>query len=307
MKNHKRWSEVGELGFLSGMRFLFWVYRIGGHFAFKIVLQPALLYYFLSNRVARKSSLEFLHRVKQFTADDTMPEANWWNAYRHFNAFAVCSLDRLGAWANTKVLERVTFDTHPVLLDQLDSGRGAVLLGAHLGNMEILRSMSTKNPKIKLNILVHTHNADMFNRLLREVVGDSSVTLIEVSELSPATAIHLNDCIERGEFVAILADRVPISSVGRSREISFLGKDARFPDGPFILASLLKCPVYSVFCTRDGDGYDIRCQKLADRVKLPRRDRDRALTEYMKLYVEVLEGNVRRYPLQWFNFYPFWN
>ncbi len=302
----ERWSEMRELGFLSGMRFLFWVYRLGGYIAFKVVLQPVLLYYFLVNRTAREASRDFLQRL-YFSGDGSTPTASFYNSYRHFNAFARSSLDRLGVWANGSILDRISFPSRPLLLEQIEKGEGGILMGAHLGNMEICRGLSTRNPGLKLNILVHTHNADMFNRLLREVVGDDSISLIEVSELGPATAMHLSDRIARGEFVAVLADRVPVSSQGRSHGIAFLGAEAQFPDGPFILASLMKCPVYTLFCARVGDGYEIHCEKLADSVSLPRNNRDEALLGYMRCYVAVLEKNVRRYPLQWFNFYPFWD
>ena len=307
MQRGERWSEIGESGFLWGMRFLFWVYRAGGYLAFRVILQPVLVYYFLTHRLARRASMDYLQRLNRFCDGQIQPQATWWNAYRHFNAFAGSTLDRLGVWANTRILDRISFPSRPLLLGQIASGRGAVLMGAHLGNMEICRGLSTRNPDLKLNILVHTGNADMFNKLLREVVGETAITLIEVAELSPATAIRLRDCIERGEFVAILADRLPPGGGARSRPIRFLGDEAEFPDGPFVLASLLKCPVYTLFCTRAGDGYDIRCRKLADSIELPRRDRDRALATYMQQYVAALEENVCRYPLQWFNFYPFWD
>lgn len=302
-----RWSEIREVGFLSGMRFLFWAYRLGGFIAFRVVLQPVLIFYFLRNRVARAASLQYLARLNEYFQGTGLPKPGWWSAYRHFNAFSNSSMDRLAVWANSSILDRIHFPDRPVLLEQLKSGKGAILLGAHLGNMEVCRGLSARNPDLKLNILVHTQHADMFNRLLREVVGESAITLIEVSELSPATAIRLQECIARGEFVAILADRVPPGSTERCTSVPFLGQAANFPDGPFILAALLKCPVYTLFCTRSGKGYDIRCEAFADSIRLPRSNRKQALASYIKQYVGDLERNVRQYPLQWFNFYPFWD
>lgn len=303
----RRWSELGEVGFLSGMRFLLWVYRIGGFVLFRVILQPVLLYYFLTNGSARSASIQYLQKVRAHFGAGNAPAPNLWSAYRHFNAFANSSLDRLAVWANSRILDKISFPNRPLLLQQLASGRGAVLLGAHIGNMEICRGLSTRNAKLKLNILVHTHNADMFNRLLQEVVGENAITLIEVSELSPATAIHLQDCVERGEFVAILADRVPVQGNQRITEASFLGESAPFPDGPFILASLLKCPVYTLFCTRNGKGYDIHCEEFAEEIVLPRGGRKEALAHYIDRYARALEDRVRDNPLQWFNFYPFWD
>ena len=304
MTSGRSWSDIREVGFISGMRLLFLIYRYIGSWAFTIVLQPVVFYYFVTNRLARESSREFLQRVN---FGSHFGETSWWDVYLHLHSFAQSTVDKLGVWAGSDVLDQVNFANRQVLLDQLATGRGAVLLGAHLGNMEICRSLSRANTKVKLNILVHTRHADMFNKLLKELHVHHELELIEVSQLSPATAIRLLSCVERGEFIAILADRVPVTSRGRSQQIDFLGKRALFPEGPFILASLLKCPTYTLFCTRSKLGYDIQCEKFSDKIILPRINRERALREYIGRFATVLEENVRRSPLQWFNFYPFWD
>ncbi len=306
MGRAERWSEIGEVGFLTGVRLLFGAYRIGGFRLFYILLQPVLLYYFLSNRVAREASLDYLRQLAAHWPDAASPTPGWRSAYRHFNAFAASALDRLAVWSNADILERIDFPNHELLRAQLATGRGALLLGSHLGNLELCRGLSLRNPELKLNILVHTRHAGMFNRMLQEVVGESAITLIEVSELNPATAIQLRQCIERGEFVAVLGDRVPHSASARCTPASFLGREANFPDGPFILASLLKCPVYTLFCVREGERYRIHSEKFADCVALPRADRQRALQPLVARFARTLEDMVQRYPLQWFNFFPFW-
>lgn len=300
----RHWSDIGELGFLAGMRLLFWLYRHLGSWLFTISLQPVVLYYFAINGVARAASREYLQRAGSAGAGVS---GTWREVYRHFLAFARSTVDKLGVWADSSRFTPVRFENRQLLLDQLATGGGGILLGAHLGNMEICRSFSRANKRLKLNILVHTQHANAFNKLLRELHQHSELELVEVSQLSPATAIRLSDCVERGEFVAIMADRVPVASRGRCRELEFLGKKALFPEGPFILASLLKCPVFTLFCTRGDTGYEIRCEKFADRVSLPRRGRDSALQQYMQRFVAILEENVRLEPLQWFNFYRFWD
>ncbi|MCB1691038.1 MAG: hypothetical protein KDI33_21255 [Halioglobus sp.] len=304
MPGNTEWAEIREVGFIAGMRFILWIYRNVGAWAIKFALQPVVFYYFITNGDARNSSLQFLHRVSLI--DDAVKPTRQ-DVYRHLYSFAQSTVDKLGVWANSDILSNVIFENRELLLEQLESKRGAVLLGAHLGNMEICRSLSRANTKLKLNILVHTRHADMFNRLLKELHVESELELIEVTQLSPATAIRLAECVERGEFVAILADRLPVASNTRSRRVAFLGAEASFPEGPFILASLLKCPVYTIFCTRSGEGYRIRCDRFSGQVQLPRNNRDAALEKYISRYAAVLEHNVLRSPYQWFNFYSFWD
>lgn len=306
MAESRHWSDIAEVGFVGGMRLLFWCYRHVGAWAFYLVLQPVVLYYFVTGGRARRASRDFLRRLRAHRPTAGTPRPGYLNSYRHFLSFSRATVDKLGVWAGGDILARVQFPGRPQLLELLDRGRGALLLGGHLGNMEICRSLSRLNHRLKLNVLVHTGHADRFNRLLREMDIDCELELIEVSELSPATAIRLSEAVARGEFVAVLADRVPVASRGRTRQVDFLGAPAPLPEGPFILASLLRCPVYTVFCTRSSGHYEVACEHFAEEVVLPRGDRDAALGRYMQQYARVLEEHAYRAPLQWFNFYPFW-
>lgn len=291
---------------MGGMRLLFWLYRHLGDGTFNLALQPVVLYYFLCHPAARRASHDYLARLRSASPPGSTPAPTWRNLYRHQLAFARAAIDKLAVWADGDLLQNVQFPDRPLLLEQLDSGRGAVLLGAHLGNMEVCRSLARFNRKLKLNVLVHTRNADMFNQLLRELELEATVELIEVSDITPGTAIRLAGCIERGELIAILADRVAVDSRSRSQQVEFLGQQASFPEGPFVLAALLKCPVYTVFCTRGDSGYQVSCELLTQRLQLPRQRRSEALREAIQQFARILEDNVRRTPLQWFNFYPFW-
>ena len=250
MAKQVRWSDLEEVGFVLGMRALFWLYRHRPGFL-KLALQPVILYYFVTSRMARESSLDYLRRLQRSGPDPRLPAPGWRNVYRHLSAFAQSILDKLGVWADPQRFVNIQFHSRQLLLDQLTSGRGAILLGAHLGNMEICHQLSQNNEKLKLNVLVHTRHAGMFNKLLGELNMHHELNLIEVSELSPATAIRLSECVARGEFIAILADRIPVASQGRSQTATSLGAEAHFPEGPFILAALLKCPTYTLFCARE--------------------------------------------------------
>lgn len=295
----ENWTSIQEVGFVGGMRFLFWLYRHVGRRLFSLALQPVALYYFLTNARARTASRQFLRMACGHKPTKRL-------VYRHFLSFARSIVDKLGVWSGADVFKGYSYDGREHLLAQLEKGEGAVLLGAHLGNMEVCRCLSRGTPGLKLKILVHTAHATMFNRLLGEVEDARDLELIEVSELTPATAVYLEECVQRGEFVAILADRVPAASRSREQTVDFFSAPASFPEGPFIIASLLKCPVYTLFCLHDGQRYDICCEPFAERIVLPRKSRKAALGAYVQQFASVLEEKCRAYPLQWFNFYPFW-
>jgi len=89
--------------------------------------------------------------------------------------------------------------------------------------------------------------------------------------------------------------------------VSFLGRPAPFSQGPYILGSLLECPVYTLFCLRHGGHHILDVEKFADRIDLPREGRQEVLDHYVGLFASRLETYARQCPLQWYNFFDFWN
>ena len=130
--------------------------------------------------------------------------------------------------------------------------------------------------------------------------------LIEIDTLGPESVIELQDKIRAGEHIAITADRVSVRHKERSIHVPFLGAPAPFPEGPFILASLLACPVYLLFCVAHGNGYRVYIEPFADPLKLAREERHETLERSIARYAERLEAYCLLAPTQWFNFFDFW-
>lgn len=185
--------------------------------------------------------------------------------------------------------------------------RGAVLIVSHHGNPEVARALMAPGLRDRLTVLVHTRHAENFNRVLRQFRPEAAMRLIQVTEIGPEIAIQLKERVERGEWVAIAGDRVPVLSAGRVVMAPFLGQDAPFSQGPYVLASVLGCPVRLLFCWRDSPGrWRMALQTLADRVALPRGRRTEAIAALAAGYAARLEDHCRRHPLQWYNFFDFW-
>lgn len=302
-----RWNEMGEAGFVGGMRLLVAVYRWLGRLPFRLLLLPVLGYFFLVRGSARRASLEYLCKLQQ--RHQVFPRApDLWLAWRHFQAFAEALLDKVLALAGEFPLAQIEVHGREQFLTLVDGGRGAVLLTAHIGNLEVCRALAELRPNLQLNILVHSRNAEQFNRLLTRYQGPQRARLIEVDSINPGTAMLLADRVAAGEMLVIAADRLTPGSGQHSCSVPFLGEQAEFPLGPFILASLLRCPVYLVFCSRRGARYHADFEHFADCIERgPRRaQRLQALSGWVAAYATRLERQCQLAPLQWFNFYPFW-
>ena len=104
----------------------------------------------------------------------------------------------------------------------------------------------------------------------------------------------------------IAGDRTSVTSPGRVIYSSFLGEPAAFSQGAFILASILDCPVYFLFCLKEKNNYRVIFEHVAETLKFSRKNRQASLTAVVDQYAKRLEHYCLAYPLQWFNFFNFW-
>lgn len=304
------WSTVTEAGAVSGIRFMFAIYRWLGRLPFRICLYPVILYYFLFQTSARRASLEYLRHMRAQNRLNS-DQAILLQSYRHFMNFGETILDKLAVWQGDISLDSLAFHNHEVFDDLVRQGRGCVMVGSHLGNLEICRALAKRNVNVTVNVLMHTAHATRFNEMLARANEEAHLNVIQVSEISPATAILLQQKIDAGEFLVIAGDRTPVSGQGNTTEVSFLGERCQMPQGPFVLASILRCPVLTIFCLRREHGgkpfFDLYMDQFADRIRLPRRDRENALQETMQRWADLLADYCQKAPLQWFNFYSYWH
>jgi predicted LPLAT superfamily acyltransferase len=221
-------------------------------------------------------------------------------------SFGEALLDKFLVWMGRIKREDVFFHK-PELFQQLDkSNKGAVIVVSHLGNTEICSALAHQLPDTRLTILVHTRHAQKFNVLMNRFNSSNRIELLQVTDVDPAMAMMLSERIEAGELIVIAGDRTPVTSGTRTAEVDFLGRKAHMPQGAFILASLLKCPVYLMFCLKQGKQYHIYLELFAERIKFDRKQRKQAIHQTVQNYASRLEYYCLIAPLQWFNFFPFW-
>jgi predicted LPLAT superfamily acyltransferase len=301
-----RWREVREKGSLWGMLFTAKVCYSLGRWAAEPVLWCIAGYFFLKDRRMRRISRQYLQRV--MGTGDREKTPGWTQVYRHYLSFARASMDRFDVW--TDRLTNYTFHNHGEdhLIRLLEQGKGAVLLGAHLGNFDMLRALAKRRGG-KVHVLTDRANSKMFSAVLRRFSSHMDEGLVEYNADSLDAVFDLKRAVERGEFVGLLGDRLAAVSARGSRRVSpamFLGETALFPQSPFLFAAHLECPVFLLFGLRRSNRvYDMYVEPFAERIDLD-GSRDDALARYASAFAARLEYYCRQFPLQWFNFYDFW-
>ncbi|WP_165703659.1 hypothetical protein [Enhygromyxa salina] len=291
------WLARRERGSRTGIRALLLVTRVLGRRGGRALLRVIIFYFTIFAGPARRASRGWYQRA--------VGRSSFWTAYRHLLRFAEVALDRV--FLVRGELDHFEIEHHGTHLmrEVLATGRGAILLGAHFGSFEVMRAAAS-DAQLPINILAHNANARLIAAFLDEVSGGRSrVRVIEINPQDKTYILEVKQRIDEGELVAVLGDRLGLND--RSTTVPFFGAPARFPSGPYIMASVLRCPVLMVFGTFEAPRrYLLRCELLAEQVELPRATRDQAITRYAAQFAQRLEHYAGAAPDNWFNFYDFW-
>ena len=302
-ESREHWADHKERGSFRLMQLTAFGIKLLGRRVLSPVLYAIVLYFFLFGKRARRSSWLYQQRLADWSGRNELRPTRW-RVFGQYMALADALLDKLDVWNGRLKIEVIEIVDPALLRNQLRGERGQMLVGAHLGNLEVCRALAELGEQVTMNVLVHTRHAEQFNRLLGEA-GASHLRLIQVSELNPAVMLQLNQRLENGEWLAIAGDRVPLHG-GRSVEVDFLGHPALFPQGPWLLAGLLKCPVNLMFCLKHEGRYRVILEPFTDAVLWRRSDREQVIAHWATRYAERLGHYCLQAPQQWFNFYPFW-
>ena len=292
-----RWADLPERGTPVLLRLIGWIALRIGRSAARLLLYPITLYFLISAHPARRVSYEYLKRVRGHPP-------YWWHIFRHFHCFAATILDRVYLLRGEFEHFDVTLHQKEVLHRQIESGKGCILLGSHLGSFEVLRTLGVTQQDFPLKVLMDIAHNENITRFLDALNQEISSTVIVPDR--PDTLLRVKESLDAGFLIGMLGDRV--SSDGKTTQCQFLGATATFPAGPVLLAAAMHCPVILFFgLYRGGKRYEIYFEHFAQEVLLNRDCRAEDIQHWTQLYVERLEHYARLAPYNWFNFYTFWD
>ncbi len=293
------WLDTRERGSILGIRTVLVLMRLLGYRATRVIVACIAFYFALAAREVRRHLGEFHRRAGG--------RASFWRAYRSIFAFAESMLDRAFAVMGQGRRFRLAVHAPPGLLDGTEPPRGHLVLGAHLGVMEMARAFS-QTEHVEFSFLMYDAPSGRLYQEMRRLSPDMDRNVIPVASNADAVAplLQVRERLDRGEYVGILADRTWVS--GPRVRLPFLGTPRDFPAGPYLLAAALKAPVLLMFMIKTGvRDYALFIERFAEPADLPsRKDRQAGVEALARRYAERLEDYARRYPSQWYNFYDFW-
>lgn len=300
------WAKASERGSDLSLRFIVWSIRRLGQAPVQILLAPIALYFCLFAPAARRASREYFEQLDRFRGLAAR-RIGMRDFYRHVYTFADVLLDRFALWAGDYEKFDVEIHGRENMAPLIDSRRGAFLVGAHIGSFDILRVIA-READIPVNVIMYTGNAEKVNAAFEALDPECNVRVIDIDPNSTRAAFEIRACVERGEFVAILGDRVQLGGRRpRVRYASFLGRRAAFSEGPFMISLTLRLPVILTVALKTGPRrYDVFLERLFDGEAIDRRARNRVVQQRIEVFASRLEDYCQRAPRQWFNFYDFW-
>jgi predicted LPLAT superfamily acyltransferase len=184
--------------------------------------------------------------------------------------------------------------------------KGSILLSAHVGNWEIA-GHKLERLETKFNILMYDNEIAGMKNYMERVMKEKKFNIIAIKDGGLDHLVELHKVFSNKELLVMHGDRFLPGS--ETIDKLFLGKIARFPAGPFLLAAKFGVPITVVFSMKEkGTRYHFYARKAIE-VKRCRtkEETELAVKEASDKYVSELEQIVKKYPTQWFNFYDFWS
>lgn len=277
------WRNRPERGSAGMKRLIIWLALHVGRPFCRMLLVPVSAYFLATAPRARRASRKFLTRALG-------RPATWRDTSRHLFVFATTLLDRVFLLHGRHRDLEVAVTNARVFEEAIAAGRGCLLLGSHLGSFEMLGVVGSVERRLAINMVMNVEDGAGLRQLLAGAGHALPYNVIALGQ--PESMLRVKECLERGEVVGILADRVYGEEA--TQEVPFLGAPVRFSLSPFRLARITGAPVVTAFgLFQGGRRYEIVFESL----RAPE----------LALYAAILERQARRAPLNWFNFYDFWD
>jgi len=318
----KQIKEVSKTGL--GIKFTSILVRIFPHNVLIFFTRIVAFFYFVCCRQARKASIEYQKALLDYCKNKTKngnplkPNFKKISSYKHILSFAMCIVEKIEGWSGLSTDAKMTFNNDDVekFRDCVRNRQGCMLLCSHLGNVELVRSIITIGDNdlhsgIPMAVIMDQKVTENFNKTIAKLNHKAVINVISSDNIGLDTISVLQETIDNGGLVIIAADRISANNPDRFLSTKFLGKDAKFPYGPFLISALLKAPVFYMFSLRKNQlGYDsiysINIKKADVDFNVSRKERDCKIKELFLDYANTLEQFCILNPYQWYNFYNFW-
>jgi predicted LPLAT superfamily acyltransferase len=282
-------------GNTTGLRIFVWVLRHAGLRPAYFLLRFVAFYFFLFSGKAFRFQYYFFRKRLEYSFWGSI-----FSIYKNYYWFGQTIIDKIVLMSDIKHPFHFDFEGEDLLRDMVKQNKGGLLLSAHIGNWEIAGHL-LKRLETDMHIVMYDGEHQQIKDYLSSITEKYSAHIILIkNDLSHIYAIQ--EALDRNAFVCMHADRFLEDNKTISGRL--LNKDARFPAGPFLLARSFQSPVSFVFAMKDRA---FKYHFYASPARIYSGPKDEAIREMLGDYCSSMERTIRKYPLQWYNYFDFWD
>jgi predicted LPLAT superfamily acyltransferase len=290
------WAAHRERGSGTLLRLMAFVSLHLGRTVSRIPLLGIAVYFFLFAPSARRASLRYLR-----LALGRPPRAR--DRFRQILSFATTIHDRVYLVNGQFDSFDITFDESELMRSAPPGGRGVLLLGAHLGSFEVMRSLGRHRAGASVAMAMYEVNARKINATLAALNPNLTSDIVPLGKID--AMLNIAERLDRGVHVGVLGDR----TLGQEpvQAVTLLGERAHLPTGPLRAAAILRCRVYFMAGLYLGKNrYHVVFEPLADFTATPAGARQKEVHAAIGRYAGLLDRYCRQNPYNWFNFHDLW-
>ncbi|HPE82100.1 MAG TPA: lipid A biosynthesis acyltransferase [Aequorivita sp.] len=285
------WEGKSKGTVLGYKIFIFFIRKLGVRAAYGLLYFVALYYVFFAGKSTRCINYYFRKRLKYSRIKSLF------SIYKSYYIFGKTIIDKAAISSGLK--NRFTYECDGVenIIDLLDKKQGGIMISAHVGNFEIAEFFFEEiDTRSQISLVTTDAEHKNIKEYMEKVTMRSNVKFILVKE-DMSHVFEINNALSNGELVCFTGDRYMKGQ--KLLTESLMGKEANFPAGPFLLASRLNVPVLFVYVMKETNKH---YHLYARQAEVKNRDAQGLL----KKYTESVEWMLKKYPLQWFNYFDFW-
>lgn len=287
-----QWDGKSKGTLLGYKIFIFCIKKLGIKAAYSVLIFVAF-YYFITQFSSNKVTYYYFRQRQKYS----FLKAIWCVYYSYF-VFGQTIIDKTAISAGLRDEFTYEFDGVELLFQLLEEKKGGILISAHVGNFEIAEHFFGE---IDLNCQINLVTTDREHSIIKEyiesVTKKSSIKFIIVKD-DMSHIFDINNALSNNELICFTGDRYFEGTKSLSEEL--LGQPANFPAGPFLIASKLKVPVVFVYVMKEAN---LHYHLYARQAEVKHRD----VQGVLKAYTNSVETILKKYPMQWFNYFDFWN
>lgn len=286
------WDGKSKGSLLGYKIFVYCIKKLGIKAAYSVLIFVAF-YYFIFEKRSNKAIFYYFNKRLGYSYLKSI-----WSVYKSYFVFGQTIIDKTAISAGLRDKFTYEFDGVELLKKLLAEKKGGVLISAHVGNFEIAEHFFGE---IDLDFQINLVTTDMEHSVIKEylesVTKKSSIKFIIVKD-DLSHIFEINNALANNELICFTGDRYFEGTKTLTEEL--LGQEANFPAGPFLIASRLKVPVLFVYVMKEAN---LHYHLYARESEAKHRDEKGLLTAY----ANSVEKMLAKYPLQWFNYFDFWN